>query len=195
MNVAQMRSAESTLVVEQVWTEYQPSLKSFLHSKVSNHADVDDLLQDILVKTYHKLSSVKNSDSVKAWLFQVANRTVIDFYRQRAREQHGGELDDKDLRFEQTNVNLEHELAQCVRPLINALPQQQSQLLQAVELNGESQKSVAEKTGLSYSTLKSRVQKGRLELRKRFEDCCTFQRDTRGNLLDFAKKSDGCNHC
>ena len=191
----QMKNAEPSLVLEQVWTEYQQALKSFLYSKVSNHADVDDLLQEILLKTYHNLSSVNKADSVKSWLFQVANRTIIDFYRQRAREQRDGELNEEDLWFEQADANLDQQLAQCVRPFINALPQQQSQLMEAVELNGQSQKQIAEKVGVSYSTLKSRVQKGRLELKKLFEDCCTLQLDKRGNLLDCEKKSNGCNHC
>lgn len=190
-----MKNAEPSLVLEQVWTEYQQALKSFLYSKVSNHADVDDLLQEILLKIYHNLSSVNKAESVKSWLFQVANRTIIDFYRQRAREQRDGELNKEDLWFEQADANLDQQLAQCVRPFINALPQQQSQLMEAVELNGQSQKQIAEKVGVSYSTLKSRVQKGRLELKKLFEDCCTFQLDKRGNLLDYEKKPDGCAHC
>ena len=68
-----------SLNLEQVWAEYQQALKSFLHSKVNNTADVDDLLQEILIKTYQNLDKVQDVSSVKSWLFQLANHTIIDF--------------------------------------------------------------------------------------------------------------------
>ena len=43
-----MNSANSTsLNLEQVWAEYQQTLKAFIHSKVRNTDDVEDLLQEI----------------------------------------------------------------------------------------------------------------------------------------------------
>lgn len=40
---------------EAIWQEYQMSLKAFLHKNVANPDDVDDLLQDILLKSYQNL--------------------------------------------------------------------------------------------------------------------------------------------
>ncbi|CAM2772896.1 RNA polymerase sigma factor SigZ [Vibrio tubiashii] len=195
MNVVLMRTASQALSLEQVWAEYQQALKSFLHSKVSNPDDVEDLQQEILLKTYQNLSTIADVSSVKAWLFQLANRTIIDFYRKRARQQRDGELQADDLWFEEQETSMEQEMAECIKPFVNALPAEQSQLLEAVELNGESQKQIAEKVGVSYSTLKSRVQKGRVELKKLFEACCTFQLDKHGNLVDCEAKSKQCGSC
>ncbi len=36
--------------IEFVWKEYQAAIRAFLHSRVSDADDVDDLLQDILIK-------------------------------------------------------------------------------------------------------------------------------------------------
>lgn len=190
-----MKTANPSLSLEQVWAEYQQALKSFLHSKVSNPDDVEDLQQEILLKTYQNLSTIADVSSVKAWLFQLANRTIIDFYRKRARQQRDGELQADDLWFEEQEASLEQEMAECIKPFVNALPAEQSQLLEAVELNGESQKQIAEKVGVSYSTLKSRVQKGRVELKKLFEECCTLQLDKYGNLVDCEAKSKQCGRC
>ena len=195
MSVALMKTANPSLSLEQVWAEYQQALKSFLHSKVSNPDDVEDLQQEILLKTYQNLSTISDVSSVKAWLFQLANRTIIDFYRKRARQQRDVELQADDLWFEEPEASLEQEMAECIKPFVNALPTEQSQLLEAVELNGESQKQIAEKVGVSYSTLKSRVQKGRVELKKLFEECCTLQLDKYGNLVDCEAKSKQCGRC
>lgn len=195
MNVVQMKLANSTLSLESVWGEYQSALKSFLHSKVSNPDDVDDLQQEILIKTHQNLATVKDADSVKSWLFQLANRTIIDFYRKRARYQRDSEIQAEDLWFEQQEDLIEQEMAKCIQPFVNALPQEQAILLSEVDLKGASQKQLADKVGLSYSTLKSRVQKGRVELRKLFEECCTLQLDKNGSVIDCEVKSDGCVKC
>jgi len=190
-----MNIANSTLTLETVWGQYQQALKAFLHSKVSNPDDVDDLQQEILIKTHQSLSTVKDADSVKSWLFQLANRTIIDFYRKRARYQRDGELQAEDLWFEQEDASLEQEMAECIKPFVDALPEEQSKLLDAVDLQGVSQKQLADKVGISYSTLKSRVQKGRVELRKLFEGCCTLELDKHGNVMECEVKSDGCGSC
>jgi RNA polymerase sigma-70 factor (ECF subfamily) len=194
MSVVLMSSANA-LSLESVWAEYQSALKAFLHSKVSNPDDVDDLQQEILIKTHQNLSNVKEVESIKSWLFQLANRTIIDFYRKRARQQRDGELQADDLWFEEQKETVEQEMAGCIEPFIRALPTEQSTLLSAVELQGASQKQLAEQTGISYSTLKSRVQKGRGELRKLFEQCCTLELDSHGNVIDYHQKSKGCNSC
>lgn len=193
-----MKSANPSLSLESLWAEYQQAIRAFLHSKVSNQDDVEDLQQEILLKTYQNLSSVKDVTSVKSWLFQLAHRTVIDFYRKRAREQREANEQGSEVQeqwFEQSEVDLEQEMAKCIKPFVAALPSQQAELIEAVDLNGESQKMMAEKVGVSYSTLKSRVQKGRLELKKLFEQCCTLQLDKHGNVIDCEAKSKTCSNC
>ncbi|WP_462167140.1 hypothetical protein [Pseudoalteromonas sp. GB43] len=38
--------------IEQIWLEYKNSLRAFLTTKISNPADVEELLQDTLLKTH-----------------------------------------------------------------------------------------------------------------------------------------------
>jgi len=178
--------------IEKVWGEYQAALKRFLLTKVSNEADVDDLLQEILIKTYNNLHTIKNTGNVKSWLFQVANNTIIDFYRKNKR--------DKDLMeyanwYAGEDSQLTSRLSDCILPFINELPEEQASLLKAVDIDNKSQKAYAEELGISYSTLKSRVQKSRHSLKGVFDGCCHFSIDKRGNLYDFEEKPSGHNPC
>ncbi|NQY49540.1 MAG: RNA polymerase sigma factor SigZ, partial [Colwellia sp.] len=78
---------------------------------------------------------------------------------------------------------------------INALPDENASLLTAIDVNNQSQKEYAEQLGISYSTLKSRVQKSRSLLKKVFDDCCHFKIDKIGNVYDYevkTKKYDSC---
>jgi RNA polymerase sigma-70 factor (ECF subfamily) len=187
--------------VEDIWLEYRAALKRFLQAKVANEADVEDLLQDILIKTYNNLNSVKKQKSVKSWLFQIANNTIIDYYRKTARIQdvtneallsiNAGAIHDQGTdKFSPHEIATpEIDLTGCIAPFINALPEESARLLTAIDINNESQKQYAETLGVSYSTLKSRVQKSRGLLKQVFDDCCHFKIDTRGNVYDYDKKT------
>ncbi|CAH7008756.1 RNA polymerase sigma factor SigZ [Vibrio chagasii] len=194
-----MNSANSTsLDLEQVWAEYQQTLKAFLHSKVSNSADVDDLLQEILIKTFQNLHKVQDASSVKSWLFQLANNTIIDFYRKHARQQRDSKIDADDLWFADLDHNEEFKqnLSLCIEPFIQALPEQSASLLLAVDIKGQSQKALAEEQNVSYSTIKSRVQKSRGDLKNLFEQCCNLSLDKQGNVIDCELKPEsGCGNC
>ena len=178
--------------VEDVWSEYRESIKSFLHSRISDPDEIDDLLQEILIKTHKNLPSIKSGKSVKSWLFQIANHTIIDFYRKRGRTQS---VSADELWYEEDNQMAQRELSDCIEPFIRALPPEASELLTEIDLKGRSQKDYANSLGISYSTLKSRVQNGRKQLRELFEDCCNFSLDQNGAIIDFDPKSGNCKNC
>ena len=178
--------------IEDIWLEYRAALKRFLHVKVSNESDVEDLLQDILIKTYNNLNAVKTQKIVKSWLFQIANNTIIDYYRKKARAQV---LTVEALLPLDVSQESNIDLSNCISPFINALPEEHASLLTAIDLNNQSQKEYAEQIGISYSTLKSRVQKSRGLLKQVFDDCCHFKIDKIGNVYDYDVKTRKCDSC
>ena len=183
--------------LEPIWAEYRIGIKAFLHSKISNSADVDDLLQEILIKTHKNIGNIRSQGSIKSWLFQIANHSIIDFYR---RNKAFTELDQEDslsesLWLEQQERDIKQELSVCIAPFIQALDEEDAELLTAIDIQGESQKQYAESLGISYSTLKSRVQKARSQLRDLFEGCCKMQLDAQGNLMDYDPHDSSCKKC
>lgn len=182
----------NTINIEDVWQEYRASLKGFLRSKLNNKDDVEDILQDVLIKFYNKIHTLNDQQSIKPWLFQIANNAVIDFYRQQSKQ---SALQQETLWFEQSETNIKAELSHCISPFLNMLNEHQAELLTAIDINGESQKAYAERMGLSYSTLKSQVQSARASLKSKFESCCNYEIDNRGNLMTFDKKSSDCKKC
>jgi RNA polymerase sigma-70 factor (ECF subfamily) len=180
------------LKIEQIWSQYRSSVKSFLHSRISNPAEVEDLLQEVLVKTYENLETVENQFSIKSWLFRIANNAIIDFYRRTGKSRN---LSAEDLWYSAEDVDIKRELSNCIEPFISALPASTAEMLRAIDLEGKSQKAYAQELGISYSTLKSRVQNSRTQLRDLFGKCCHFSVDASGNLLDFDPKSNICKKC
>ncbi len=178
--------------IEMVWQDYRGGLKTFLHSNVANPDDVDDLLQDILIKTYQHLDDVKDPSKIKSWLFQVANNAIIDFYRKRAK---GKDLREDERWYIEGEKTVHQELSRCIAPFIQSLPADEAKMLSAIELEGLSQKEYAEQYGIKYSTLKSRVQKSRDKLNHLFSDCCDLSLDQQGNIMDFHEKKHRCKGC
>ncbi len=177
--------------IDDVWPKYRARLKAFLHARVSNAADVEDLLQEISIKVFTGLPGLKDPSKLQAWLFQVADRAIIDFYRKSGR----AEAHPDDLWYRREDPETRQALEGCVMPFIRGLPEDTADMLMTIDIQGMSQRDYAASRGLSYSTLKSRVQKGRADLRKAFEDCCNISMDARGNIADVQKKAPQCKKC
>ena len=179
--------------IDTIWREYRQGLQRFLQSRIASPADAEDVLQDILIKSHQHLHTLTRENSIKPWLFQIAHRAIIDFYRKRGRQ---GDIAADDLWYDETESDDIHDaLLQCMTPFINALPEDNAALLNAVDLQHVKQKDLAKNLGISYSTLKSRVQKSRQLLRDVFNECCEFEMDADGNIVDYQQRDNHCNRC
>lgn len=178
--------------IEAVVTQYQAALRAFLLSRMSNPADVDDVLQEALTKTFRNFHKLDSSEKIKPWLFQIAHNAMIDHYR---RTRRVASVLSEDLWYGDPIETAEHSFEGCVKPFLDALPGEARDLLLAVELEGVSQKQYAEELGVSYSTLKSRVQASRKHLRQLFDECCDIAFASDGSVLDYRQKSPHCKTC
>lgn len=174
-----------------VWEQYQRGIEALIRSKISNRADAEDILQEVLIRTYKKLPTVKSEKSIKSWLYQVSRNAIIDYYRKSGRNKEVGTLP-SDLSYEESSHDVQQALAKCVMPFIESLPDETRGVLTAIDIDGKSQKEYAEEMGIKYSTLKSRVQRGRAQLKEIFDGCCQVSRDGRGNISDFSSKKGDC---
>jgi len=175
-----------------IWSKHKTAVRAFLRARVSDADEVDDLMQIILIKTHQNLHTVKSKSHVKLWLMRITNNAIIDFYRKKKR---GREFHTVDILPGTPKDDPRKTLARCIVPLINALPQETAKILTAVDIHGRSQKEYAKALGIPYSTLKSRVQKGRRLLRDLFLECCHFSFDRHGRIVDFESKESNCEFC
>jgi len=179
--------------IEHIFKAYRGELKRFLSSRLKNKSDVEDVLQEILIKTFRHLKSVKEPEKLRAWLYQTARNTLIDHYRRNHKK-----VDETWLQPDPeagAADGTRRELSKCLRPFLKELPDKYRVALEAVELENIPQKELAEQLGLSYSALKSRVQRGRELLLKVFKRCCAYEFDARGGVVDFTPKAKSCQTC
>lgn len=174
----------------QDWQETRERLRSYFRSRLSDPDQVEDLLQEVLLKAFAKKSQVRDDQRLTAWIYRIANHVLVDHYRKKGRLQHEAEFGEHlpdvetDLPFEDRT----REFSACLLPMIQGMPEPYREALLLTEMEGLSQKELAERLGISYSGAKSRVQRGREKLRERLLDCCHIQTDSYGNILDYQPK-------
>ncbi len=181
-----------------LWQVFHDRLYRFIQQRVKNPADADDILQDVFLRIHHRLSTVRDRDRLVSWIFQIARHAVIDHYRSSSKwwdvaTEREIELAANPWVDEEADATLNQELATCLQPMLQALPSTYQEALRLVELEGMTQKAAAERLGLSLSGAKSRVQRGRQQLKAMLLQCCEIERDRLGNVLDYQlKQGAGC---
>ncbi len=175
------------------WRDLAVKLRPFIARRVRAASDVDDVLQDVFLRMQRGLAGLREDERFGAWVYQVARSAIAD--HQRAAERHpladGEPLEEMPAQPEDDEGTVELELASYIAPFVAMLASPYREALTLTELQGLTQKDAALMLGISLSGMKSRVQRGRLQLRKALEDCCHIALDARGRVVACEPRADG----
>jgi RNA polymerase sigma-70 factor, ECF subfamily len=178
-----------SLSVEQLWTEFGSALRGFIRTRVRDHAAAEDILQDVFLKIHERLPSLRDTERVEAWMYQVARNAVTDHFRRtRPAEELPADLDNSAM----PPAPDRPDLTPAVRRFVEQLPPDFRDALLATEWEGLTQADYALRADLSLSGAKSRVQRARAQLKRLLDDCCHFELDRRGNVLEAIPKAADC---
>jgi RNA polymerase sigma-70 factor (ECF subfamily) len=136
--------------------------------------EAEDLTQEVFVKVYQSLARYEPAaGAFTTWLGTVARNHAIDQYRRKREERSRVTEDSETLqalpdRAEMHDSALEREQrAQLVRRAVRALPPPLREALVLCDLQGMPYEEIAEALALPLGTVKSRINRGRLELARR----------------------------
>lgn len=180
------------------WRELRDELARFVAARVAA-SDVDDVVQEALTRIHGGVAGVRDQDRLGPWLYQVTRNAIVDHHR-RARPmaiEPVEALEDElpaPPEGEDEAERLPRLLAPCLRAYVGMLPAVSRQAITLVELEGLSQVEAAARLGISVSTMKSRVQRGRAQLRLMVEQCCAIGLDARNHVIDVTPRS-RCETC
>jgi RNA polymerase sigma-70 factor, ECF subfamily len=179
--------------LEHIWQEFAVKLGQFIRSRVTDPATAEDILQDVFVKIHKRLGSLQDPAKLERWIYLIARHAIIDHYRSRKAtvevpETLPAEADAGDAEFEG--------LKAAFRRMIESLPEAYREALVLTEYEGLTQSELAQRLGISLSGAKSRVQRGRARLKEMLNQCCTFEFDRRGKVIECEPRSkSGCENC
>lgn len=178
------------------WQAVAAQLRPFLARRVAA-ADVDDVLQDVWLRVQRGLPGLRDEERFTSWLFQIARSAVAEHQRGRARHPVSEAAAAEDLPAEPSldDRDAARSLASCVSIFVARLPSPYREAVTLVELDGLTVRGAADLAGVSVSGMKSRVQRGRAQLRQLFDECCEIALDARGKVIDYAPRPRSCRAC
>lgn len=177
-----------------LWKELSSNLKTFILKKVGNEHDAEDILQDVFLKIFTNLDHLKDDNKIYAWIYQITRNTINDYYRMRRIRAEISDLPEEGVTSNDEDEII-NELVLCLKNMIESLPDKYKQAIILTELGGLTQKELARKLGISISGAKSRVQRGRIMLKEKFFECCKFQFDRYGNIVEYQHKENSYKYC
>jgi RNA polymerase sigma-70 factor (ECF subfamily) len=173
-----------------IWSDLSADLQRFIRRRVPDEHVADDLLQETFLRIHRSIGSLAQADRLAAWVYQIARNVVHDYYRSSAADTVGlPDADPADQHDDRLGY-LRGRTAEWLDELIRQLPEKYREAVQLSEIEGLPQQEVADRLNLSLSGAKSRIQRGRVMLRAVLDQCCNFEFDQRGKLLDCDPKPD-----
>jgi len=192
--------ARAPIHSDSAWRDLRRKLRWFVQRRIRRPSDVEDVVQDILVRIQRGLPSLREHQRFGPWVYRVARNAIVDHVRAVGRDPVA-ELGDServtdaahDVESDPPEDSADCELAACAARLVSTLPSPYRDALVLTELEQRTSKEAAERLGLSVSGVKSRVQRGRRRLRATLEACCDIDLDARRRPVGCEpKREDDC---
>lgn len=174
-----VRSADSTLVArcvageadafKELYDAHATRLYNLAYRMADTAAEAEDLLQEIFLHAFRKLSTYRGESTLGTWLYRLAVNLCLDHLRSRQGK------------MERATVGLENERGETVRPAaqradpvvqrldleraIQQLPASYKAAFLLHDVEGFEHHEVGEMLGIAEGTSKSLVHKARLRIR------------------------------
>lgn len=185
--------AHQVMGTTEVWETFHAQLRAFIGARVGDSADADDILQNVFLKIHTHFHTLREQNRLAAWVYQITRNAIIDNYRARHPHQSmPAELGAWDAPQESDPAT---QIGEYLRILVNGLAPKYRTAIILAEYNGLTSEELGRRLGLSVSGAKSRLQRARSQLRKQLLDCCRFEFDHAGNLLDYQPNPNCCAEC
>jgi RNA polymerase sigma-70 factor (ECF subfamily) len=159
---------------EQIVNSYTRRIYNLGYRYTNRRDEAEDLTQEILVRVYQNLKSFRaDAGTFQNWILKVGRNLIIDHYRQTRRFQQAAgteELETMNLKDEKApNPERAVERGEAARFLREGLQALSPELKEAIilrDIEGMAYLEIAELLGIPEGTVKSRINRGRLELAK-----------------------------
>ncbi|HBL77781.1 MAG TPA: RNA polymerase sigma factor SigZ [Prolixibacteraceae bacterium] len=179
--------------MEIIWKEHHDQLLSFIKRQVKDADLAEDILQDVFVKILSNIDTLKDQSKLKGWIYQLTRNAIYDYFRNK---KQAGNLEEVTVEPEPDDLpQAMQEATGWIGFYVHTLPAPYREALVLYELEGLSQKEIAERLNISYVNARSRVQRGRKILKKNLTDCCVFNVDAYGNIIEYNRRAESCNNC
>lgn len=164
---------------------YSGEIYALLYRLTENAEEASDLTQDTFLRALRSIGSFQGRSELKTWLFRIAineSRNRFRWWKRRKRDQTisldisigdsetplSDTLADRSISPEEAALSSEREYA--LKAALLELPEVYREAIVLCDIEGMSYEETATALGIGIGTVKSRVSRGREELRRRLKD-------------------------
>ncbi len=162
---------ESNNIVEFTiaYNRYKLGVYNYVLKMVGNKMVCDDLIQNIFLKLFENIKSIKNKESIKYWIYTTARNEVYTYFRKKKIDitkfvtEDVSELEAKS----KENIEYQFELKEMKNLIIKELDNisiEQKEIFLLKEYGGLSYKEIANISNIEENLVKSRLYKTRQKL-------------------------------
>lgn len=182
------------------WAHLRAQVRGMLARRLGSAADAEDVAQEVLLRVFRNTSTLRDGDRFGSWLAVMVRNAVADQLRDRLRNPVAGhdraEEAEPAPRIDDRDDTARRRLVAALRPFAERLPAIYREAIILSELEEVPHAEIARRLSISISGVKSRVQRGREQLRHMLNDCCEIALDARGAVVACepreAASADGC---
>ena len=155
--------------------KYQDQIHTLVWQKIGDFHFAQEITQDVFISAYQKLATLKHRNRFSGWLYVIANRECITWYRKKKPQpQSLEETDPMELEeaYYSEHVSREREEATnekrraIVQKLLSKLRESDKTVITLHYLAGLSCEEISKFLGVSTNTIKSRLHRARNRLKK-----------------------------
>jgi RNA polymerase sigma-70 factor, ECF subfamily len=150
--------------------EAREKFLGYIRKRIDDPELAEDILQDSLLRATQAAPTLRDQDRLIPWFYRILQNAITDTYRRRGVERkHVVPVVAEEPRVEPED---EATLCECFRALVPTLKTEYAELIQAIELGGETPEAAAQRLGVTPNNLKVRRHRARQALRRRLEETC-----------------------
>lgn len=149
--------------------KYKGSVYAFAYSKLRNFHDAEDVTQEVFIKAYGKLRSLRRWDNFLAWLYAITSNMCKNWIRFKANRPDSEFVEDQNaeiLMQPSLSSYREDRIDETLREALDSLPETQRQVLTLHYLGGMNGKEIARFLGISPGAVWERLSRARAQLRE-----------------------------
>ncbi len=180
-----------SLDFEQIYLKFYPPIHRYLIRFVGPK-EAEDLAQEVFIRAGQSLDAFRSEAQVSTWLYRIATNAAIDRMRQPTfqRKINCSPIEPELAGDGQSLENdaLRRATNDCIRGVIDGLPENYRMPVILSELQGLSNQQIADVLGLSLDVVKVRLHRGKARLKQELQNHCQFSRDERNELTCDPKK-------
>lgn len=177
-------------VAESVSHKLYQNIYSFISRRISRQEDAEEIVQDVYLKLIRSEGQVRE-DKIQTWLYTTARNAIIDHYRKAGRQPTLSSIESLDSLSGEVKEEI-NQASKCLVPLLDELKQEDAKILIAVDMNDKAQKDYAKELNISYTALKSKVQRSRSKLKAKLLSCCKMTLNSKGLPVAVENGDDCC---